>query len=205
MTSQRSIAAIVLAAGGSTRLGRPKQLLAFRGQPLVRRATMAALDAGCGPVVVVVGSSAAPVTAALDGLAVSVVHNAAWASGMGSSLRLGATAVLAAGPGVEGAVVVLCDQPHLSADVLDRLISEWTASARPMAASAYGGTFGPPCCFSREVLQHRFAGIPDDAGAKAVLASDLDAVLHVAWPDGLVDVDTREQWEAIAERDVSTR
>ena len=88
MSPTGSIAAVVLAAGGSTRLGRPKQTLVVDGMPLVRRAAQAAVDAGCVPVVVVLGAEALATRAALSGLDVAPEENPDWPSGMASSIRV---------------------------------------------------------------------------------------------------------------------
>ena len=119
-----NVAAIVLAAGASSRLGRAKQLLVYRGKTLVRRAVEAAGGAGCSPVIVVAGAEpgvAGAVEGRVDaaGVAVVVVHAAEWAAGMGASIRAGIGAV----PGdVDGVLLCLCDQPLVDAGVLRRLV-----------------------------------------------------------------------------------
>ena len=132
------IAAVVLAAGGSARLGRSKQLVVHEGEPLVRRAARAALDAGAEPVIVVLGAHADLVRQALDGLPVSAVVNDAWETGMASSLRIGARAALDAG--CDAVLVTLADQPLVDAPV-------------PNAARAARRTSGSPSrrrsCFAR--------------------------------------------------------
>jgi CTP:molybdopterin cytidylyltransferase MocA/Tfp pilus assembly protein PilF len=192
MTGQ-NVAAIILAAGGSSRLGQPKQLLRIDGQSFVRRTAIAAIDAGCGPIVVVLGAAAPDVAPELDGLPVRVVINDGWAGGMGTSLRAGAAAALVANPSLVGAVVLLCDQPRITAAVVERLVTAWQQGGKPMAACAYDiATFGPPCCFSRNVFD-RFATLSDESGAKALLRADPSAVELVPWPDGRIDIDTPEQ------------
>ncbi len=83
------VAAVVLAAGGSIRFGQPKQLAIFQGEPLVRRIVTAAKDAGCAPVVVVVGADAAEITPVLAGLSVSIIEHPNWSNGLGSSIAVG--------------------------------------------------------------------------------------------------------------------
>ncbi|MEO5719058.1 MAG: NTP transferase domain-containing protein, partial [Chthoniobacterales bacterium] len=85
------IGAVILAAGSSSRLGQPKQLLQYEGQALVRRAALAALDAGCEPVVLILGAAREKIAPTLHGLALTILPNESWERGMGTSLRLGVT------------------------------------------------------------------------------------------------------------------
>ncbi|HUL61253.1 MAG TPA: nucleotidyltransferase family protein [Anaeromyxobacteraceae bacterium] len=185
--------AVVLAAGGSTRLGRPKQLLVLGGEPLVRRAARAALEAGLSPVVVVVGAAADGVRAAIAGLPVAAVENAGWAEGIGSSIRAGIAALARAG--APAAAVVLCDQPRLDAAHLARLAATWRAGAA-IAASAYGGARGVPAVFDASVFGE-LASLAGDRGARAVISRDPARVAEVPFPGGEEDVDRPEDWERV--------
>lgn len=189
------IAAVVLAAGGSTRMGRPKQLLPVRGTSLVRHAVAAARDGGCDPVVVVVGANADAVEAELTGESVRVMRNADWAAGPGTSVRTGVAAVGAA----EAVVVLLCDQPFVDAAHVRRLIGEYGATGRPMAASAYAGEVGVPALFVRSCFADLLALDPA-AGAKRLLARNGDRVAAVPFPAGAVDLDTPADYARLLER-----
>ena len=103
------VGAVILAAGPSTRMGEPKQLLEFSGQSLLRRAASLVLESGCRPVVVVTGANAAASRESLRGLDVNVAENHDWQSGMSSSLRVGVDAI-ASNPKIEAVVLMLCDQ-----------------------------------------------------------------------------------------------
>jgi molybdenum cofactor cytidylyltransferase len=190
------IGAIVLAAGPASRMGRPKQLLPLRGQSLVRRAAQAALDGGCAPVIVVTGAHADAVAAELTGLAIVRAFNPDWSRGMGGSIRAGLAALLAAEPLVDAAVVMVCDQPHLDGAVVRNLVGGWSGGGNPMAASEYGGTVGPPCCFGRGAFGS-LRSIADSDGAKRLLQANPQSVTRIPWPAGSVDVDTREDWQDV--------
>jgi molybdenum cofactor cytidylyltransferase len=177
-------------------MGAPKQLLTLGGQSLVRRAAAAALDGGCTPVIVVTGAHGDAVTADLAGLAIITAFNPDWSRGMGTSVRAGLSALMAAAPQSDAAVVLVCDQPHLDAAVIRKLIAGWTAGGKPMAASEYAGTVGPPCCFDRSRFA-ALAAIADRDGAKQLLLADPQAVTTIAWPDGRVDVDTPQDWQNV--------
>ncbi len=146
---------MILAAGSSSRMGSPKQILQFRGESLLRRAALAALGAGCCPVIVVTGANAELSRRELDGLDVREVFNTRWETGMASSVRRGRRRSARCGRGhadVEAAVFMLCDQPHVTADVISGLVAAHRATGRPVIASTYGGSFGVPALFSRTLF-----------------------------------------------------
>ncbi|GMT98777.1 nucleotidyltransferase family protein [Corallococcus caeni] len=182
-----TVAVVVLAAGGSSRLGQPKQLLRHEGTSLVRRAARNALDAS--PVVVVVlGARRDDVASELDGLTVRCVDNPEWALGQGSSLRVGLRALP---PDVDGAVLMLCDQLRVDAAHLRSLISTFERTHAPIVASAYAGTRGVPALFSRALFPELEA-LPPTGGARGLIARDPSRVVEVALPGGEEDVDTAE-------------
>ena len=145
-----STAAVILAAGASSRMGGPKQILEYGGLSLLRRAALAALDAGCEPVVVVTGAHAELSRRELHDLAVQAVTNAEWRTGMASSLRAGVLHV-ATDPNAETLIVMVCDQPHVSADVLRGLVAAHASTGKPIVACGYAGTLGVPALFARSV------------------------------------------------------
>ena len=138
------IAALILAAGASQRMGRPKQLLEYRGRSLVRHAAEVALASRCRPVCVVVGCGAELVRGEVEAMDVRVVPNPAWPDGMSSSIRAGLLA-LEQGEPVQAVVLMTCDQPLLRAEVLDRLCAvsevgiELSHKSLPAAAKFYAG------------------------------------------------------------------
>src|SRR3954462_4061434 len=114
--------AVILAAGASTRMGQPKQLLPLDGQPLIVRAVEAALQSSAWPVVVVLGANAAAIRPALAKLPVLVAESSAWAEGMAASIRAGVTTIQQFSRALQGVVVALCDQPAFSAAVIHQLV-----------------------------------------------------------------------------------
>ena len=180
------IALILLAAGASARLGRPKQLLAYRGRSLLRHAAEAAVESVCRPVLVVLGAEAERMRPELDGLPVQIFENVDWAQGMASSLCAGLRAVP---EDAEGAVVILCDQPLLTGDVIDALVTACGESRAPVAASEYGGTLGVPALFGRALFPE-LAALTGAEGAKQVILRHAADAARVPFPGGLVDIDT---------------
>jgi molybdenum cofactor cytidylyltransferase len=209
-----AVAVVVLAAGGSSRLGTPKQLVRWRGRTLLRRAAETALECArrpdpsagraggvtavpLGPVVMVLGADAPAMRAELDGLAVRVAVNRRWREGLASSLRSGLRAAIAAsGRGGPAAVLfVTCDQPYVTPSLLRSLVQRFRAGA-PIVACAYAKTLGIPALFGRACFGE-LAGLEGDAGAKRIIERHRDVVRVVGFERGATDVDTRDDRESL--------
>jgi molybdenum cofactor cytidylyltransferase len=201
-SNSMSVGAVVLAAGSSSRMGSPKQTLQFRGESLLRRAARAALDAGCRPVVVVTGAHAELCRRELDGLEVQEVFNASWETGMASSVRAGIEGLVGMDADVAAAVLLLCDQPHVTSDVISSLLAAHQATGRPVIASAYGGSFGVPALFSRALFTEltRLEGM---AGAKAIIQRHCGEARFLPLQEGEVDVDTPDDFSRLMAADDS--
>lgn len=187
--AQRRIAAVVLAAGASTRFGSPKQLADWDGEPLVRRAAQAAIDAGADPVFVVLGADAERVAPALDGMRnVRCLTNPGWKSGLASSLAAGMRAVL--GEAVcDATLVSLADQPLVDGAALASLVAEFGNGHR-LVASSYSGVIGVPALFGREFFEELIT-LTGDAGAGGWLRARLQMVTVVSLKNAALDIDTR--------------
>lgn len=188
------IAALVLAAGASRRMGRPKLLLELGGVPLIRHVVERAQTADVGDVVVVVGPNRAEIAAALAGTRARLVDNPDYATGMASSLRVGLQALA---PETQAVVVVLGDQPFLETAVINRLIATYRASGRPIVVPVYAGQRGNPVLFDRSLFEE-LARQQGDQGGRAVVAADPARVAEVQVPASLPqrDVDTWEDYQA---------
>lgn len=193
-------AIVILAAGASTRMGSAKQLLEYRGKPLVRHAAEMALASKAGAVFVVLGARAPEVGQALEGLPVRTVGNPHWEQGMGASIRAGIGAAQA--EGLEGVVLTLADLPLVTPQILDKLVLEHVATGRPIVASQYCGTVGVPAYFAREFFPHLLALRPDQ-GCKGVILSHAGRTLQIDCPEAAVDIDTPRDYERIVAGQVS--
>jgi molybdenum cofactor cytidylyltransferase len=180
--------ALVLAAGASSRLGRPKQLVEVRGEALLRRTVRITLAAGFAPVHVVLGAEGPACRAVLGGLAVSILENAAWAEGMGSSLRRGMQALAPDAPAV---LLLVCDQPRLSSAALEQLRDLYLSSGARITAARYAGRLGVPAIFARGLFPE-LAQVAGDQGARAILAAHRAEAAALDLPLAAVDVDTAE-------------
>jgi molybdenum cofactor cytidylyltransferase len=190
------IAIVVLAAGGSTRMGRPKQLLQFKAKSLVRRAAETAIEAGGDPVVVVTGNAAEQVVAELRNLKVHVALNPSWDRGMGSSIRVGVETALKLRSTADALIITLCDQPGISSRILRELVQAHIETGKPLCAAAFGETVSPPVLFGREFFDELLS-LPDEAGAKQILLKHSSQLCHVNCPEAACDVDTPSDYEAL--------
>ncbi|HEX8293606.1 MAG TPA: nucleotidyltransferase family protein [Pyrinomonadaceae bacterium] len=193
------VGAVVLAAGSSSRMGRPKQTLPYRGESLLRRAALAALGAGCRPVVVVTGANAELSRRELEGLDVREVFNPLWETGMASSIRAGVEALSRAD--ADAAVLLLCDQPHVTADVISRLVGASRVTASPLVASAYGGDFGAPALFGKALFDE-LTRLEGAAGAKQVIKRHASEAHFLPFDEGEVDVDTPDDFSRLTADEV---
>jgi molybdenum cofactor cytidylyltransferase len=193
----RSIAALILAAGRSSRMGGPNKLLAeIGGRPLVRIAVEEALASQARPVVVVTGHQRERVEAALAGLPVDFVHNARFADGLGTSLRAGIAALPAQSDGV---VVCLGDMPQVDAAMIDRVIEAIDpAKGALIAVPTIDGQRGNPVVWSRRFFPDLMA-VEGDVGARALIVRYAEAVAEVPFSGkaALTDVDTPDVLEAV--------
>ena len=183
------IGAIILAAGASTRLGRPKQLLPHDGQPLVSRAALAALHAGLAPVIVVLGAHAAAIRPALANLGVIVVENISWPEGLGASIRAGIGALDTHAPALAGVLLALCDQPHFTAASVERLLHAFAAPGITIAATNYEKIPGVPALFSSTHFP-ALRKLGGAEGARPVIAAHRANTAVVDLPDLACDIDT---------------
>ncbi len=149
-----TIPAIILAAGGSTRLGQPKQLLRLKNsdETLLERAVRVANEAGATPIFVVLGAHAEAIQHAANLSQCIILLNKEWPEGMASSLRLGIAAAIEQAPAASGALLMVCDQPAISAEHLRRLLASHRAEPEIIAASHYAGRSGVPAVVPRAMF-----------------------------------------------------
>jgi molybdenum cofactor cytidylyltransferase len=203
----RNVGAIILAAGGSSRLGRPKQLLTFHGETLVRRAVRAAAEAGCDPVILVVGAMSDTIRSEIAiresriasswasgvGARTIVVENTEWQNGVDTSIRRGLEQLPES---LEAVVLIACDQPFVDASVIAELIAAYEKTGKPMIASSYADTLGVPALFDHCCFADLLA-LPAGFGAKTLMTTQPNDVAVVAFELGAIDIDTPEDFERL--------
>lgn len=191
------LAAVLLAAGRSTRMGGPNKLLVpIDGKPMVRHAAEAALAAGVAEIVVVTGHMAGEVQRALVDLPVRIVHNPHHAAGLSTSLRAG---IAALGPEIDGAFVLLGDMPRIAARHLQSLAAAFDpAAGRSIVVPIRAGRRGNPVLWGRAFFKS-FRDLAGDVGARHLIGAHPEAVVEVEMPDeaSLLDIDTPEALAAL--------
>jgi molybdenum cofactor cytidylyltransferase len=190
VTQIGNIAAVVLAAGRSTRMGANKLIADVGGKPMVRRVVVAALESAASPVLVVTGHQQAEVRSALAGLDVVFVHNPNYAQGLSTSLKAG---IAAAPPSVAGVLVLLGDMPLIAPGHLDQLIAAFRDRAEVVIVPVHAGKRGNPVLWPRAFFA-AMLGLEGDAGAKRLLATNAGCVREVDLGTDAIflDVDTAE-------------
>jgi len=184
-----SIPAIILAAGASTRLGQPKQLVQYKSETLIERAIRIAAESGATPVIVVLGANRDQISSAIDLERATAIFNPHWEQGIASSIHAGLEAVERLAPASNGALILPCDQLRLTADHLRGLISAFAAQAEPsIAASTYAGALGIPAVFPHAAFPQLLA-LQGDKGARALLLSPPCPLVSIPFAGGEIDID----------------
>lgn len=189
------IAALVLAAGAATRMGRLKQLLPYGGGTLAGYAAAQAIEAGFSPVVVVTGAQSEAVQEAVSIRPVEFVFNPDWQTGMGSSIAAGVQH-LCDRPFV-GVAILLADQPLVTANHLRQLVRAFRERCVQAVTAEYHGTVGVPAIFRRDLFP-RLLSLPGDAGARYVLRDPQVEISRFSLPEAAVDIDTPADLSAIS-------
>ena len=189
------VAVIILAAGNSTRMGHPKQLLVTGGMTLIRQLGVQALSADVGPVVVITGASHSEVQEALDGLGVICVHNPEWAEGIGSSVRTAVKYIQDTQPPLSAVIIMLGDQPFADALLIKKLVDVSHKTGASVVTCDYGDNTGPPTFFGQKHFAE-LLNLSGDQGAKKVVQSHSAAAEYVPFRLGKLDLDTPSDYEA---------
>ena len=194
--SETSCAAIVLAAGASTRLGQPKQLLQMNGESLLHRTIRLAEEGGCAPIFVVLGFEAELMQREIADLDVRVVINPKWQSGMGSSLRSGMEVLMRESQLPQKVVLLLSDQPMLSSEIFLSLVKKSAETDSLIVASSYTDRLGVPAVF-RKQLYPDLQKVEGDKGAREVIQRYRDQTASIDFPKGAIDIDTVQDLELL--------
>ena len=194
-TFERS-AAIILAAGSSSRFGEPKQLLDYHGKPFIRAVAEVALQAVLDPIVVVTGAEHDKISTVLDDLAVNVVHNPNWADGQSSSIQVGVENL---DKNTGSAFFLLADQPHVTPTVIRALVEEHARTLHPVIAPMVEDRRANPVLFDRVTFPALMA-LKGDIGGRGIFSKFPPKYIH--WNDSglLLDVDTPEAYQKLINR-----
>ena len=197
----KKIGAIILAAGSSSRLGKPKQLLIFENESLLEKAIRAVQNADLHQYVVILGGNADEIQSKIDLSSLKVLINHEWSSGMASSMQLGLR-YLIENYNLEAVVLLLCDQPHTNAGILNSIIKRYKEAGKGIIASKYKETFGVPALFDKAYFGEMLS-MKSSEGAKKIIFSHLEDTGSVDFPLGEIDIDTPEDYEKLIDQSLN--
>lgn len=191
------VAAILLAAGSASRMGKQKQLLPYHGKTLVEHAIAQAQLARFEPVVVVVGADAQPIRDKLASLPIAIVENERWLSGMGSSIAAGMGWLREHGIESAAVAILLADQPLVTAAHLAAMRTLFIQSGSAIVAARYRQTLGVPALFKRALFP-ALGSLAGAEGARSLLRDPTHAVAAFDLPEAAVDIDTPADFAALS-------
>jgi molybdenum cofactor cytidylyltransferase len=186
---KHDLAIIILAAGSSSRLGQPKQLLEYNGSTLLRNMLTQASGIPNAEIVVVTGSNNETIEADLKQNAVTICYNKNWEQGMGSSIAIGLKKLLELHPDLKACIFTVCDQPFVTTEVFKDILEQHIQSGKGIIASLYAETLGTPVLFSHTYFE-ALLSLNGKEGAKKIVELNLDDVASVPFDKGAVDIDT---------------
>jgi molybdenum cofactor cytidylyltransferase len=184
------ICGLILAAGGSSRLGRPKQLVKSNEKTLLQLAIENARNITLDEVFVVLGANIEPIATSLKHLPVHLVENEQWQEGLGSSICAGIRAIQQHG-NYDAVLILLCDQLHITAAHLQAILNAFLMQKSGIVATSYGQQTGVPALFDQSYFS-QLAQLTGDTGAKMLLHTNRDILYCIPFEQALIDVDTPE-------------
>lgn len=186
---------IILAAGSSSRMGEPKQLLPFEGKTFLQCTIDAALGSQATSRVVVLGADKDEIKKSFRADTIPVIHNPDWEKGMASTMQKGLN-YLTKYKVPDQVIILLCDQPFVHSGILDALIESQKTTGKGIVACRYSETMGVPVLFTKKYFPEMLA-LKGSEGAKKLIFAHLDDVAEVDFPKGAVDIDTYEDYELL--------
>lgn len=186
---KENINILILAAGSSSRLGQSKQLLEVNGVPLLRKTVLTALATASSRVTVVLGHDFKKHKEVIQDLDIGMLHHIEWQKGMGSSIKAGVSHILKTHADAQAIVILVCDQPYLTAEHLNTLINTHRTSGATIVASAYASITGVPALFDKSLFAELLE-LKDEEGAKKTMEKHARSVVEIAFALGEIDIDT---------------
>ena len=191
--ANEKIGIIVLAAGSSTRMNEPKQLLEFEGETLLRRAVKTAVESIFAPVVVVLGANFNKTKAQIENFPIEICFNENWRSGLSSSIIKGIEKLFEIEPHAAAVMITLADQPFIQPKHLNRFAEAFYESKNRIIAAEYENTIGVPALFAREIFGEFFK-LTGDKGAKAIIKNRRENPATIHLPEAAPDIDTPQDF-----------
>ena len=185
---------IILAAGNSSRLGRPKQLLDYKGKSLLDIVIQAAVDSHCRPILVVLGAYATEIKEQLQHAEIETIINENWKEGMGSSISLGLGTLLNRQEALEQVIIAVADQPFISSQIFHDLIETQQKTNKAIVASKYAQTIGTPVLFCKQYFE-ALLSLKGNHGAKGIVEQHSEDTTAISFESGQIDIDTEQDYQ----------
>ncbi len=196
----QNIAIIILAAGSSSRLGQPKQLLIYQSQSLLQRIVSNVQNVPNVLHAIVIGAKKEVIEEELLNTDITIIFNENWEQGIASSIKAGLTAMMEMNSALEGCLFVVCDQPYITTELLREIITVHTQSGKGIVAAAYADTVGTPVFFSKKYFNDLLL-LSNEEGAKKVIHQHLYDLASVPFLNGEIDIDTQEDYKKLTDAD----
>ena len=192
-----SFAVIILAAGSSSRLGSPKQLLVYSDKTLLQTCIDNAKQINANPVILVLGANKNLIEDHTDTNGVIVTENDNWKNGIASSITVALSALYNTFPDTDCIILMVCDQPFADSTILNKLLLKQKETGKPIVACKYEGTKGTPALFHRSLF-HELAALKGDSGAKVILTKYENESAYISFKAGGIDIDTVEDYKNLS-------
>jgi molybdenum cofactor cytidylyltransferase len=194
--SNDQIGIVILAAGESSRLGKPKQLLRFEGRTLIRRSVESALQSQAGPVLVILGSEYERVRNEIIDLPIETISNSEWKSGIASSIKCFLNKMIQGNRKVSAVIFTLCDQPYVNHETLSKLVLKYRSTGAKIVASEYEETIGVPALFDASLFEE-LMNLTGDSGAKSLIRRYSAEVEIISAPEAAFDIDSLPDYQRL--------
>ena len=191
-----NIGVIVLAAGSSSRLGKPKQLLSYQHKTLLDHTIDVAKNIAVDNLVVILGGNYEVIKENLNSSKVNTVYNPSWEIGISSSIRMGLLTLMESNKLLDGVILTVCDQPFLNSKLLTTMIEKAETTGKSIIASAYAETLGVPMLFSN-IHFNDLITLDGKEGAKTLIKKYKDQVAFVPFEKGEIDIDTASDYDKL--------
>jgi len=190
---------IILAAGNASRFGSIKQLLHFNNKTLLQHVIDEAVNSGAEPVVVVTGANAGEIRKNINNARVEIVYNENWQQGMASGIAEGVRKLITLNNDIENIIIVVCDQPFVTATLFRQLYQRQNEGTEHIIASAYADTIGTPALFTQKYFD-ALLGLTGEEGAKKIIKANTDDVAAIDFPQGAIDIDTEKDYKDLLDQ-----
>jgi molybdenum cofactor cytidylyltransferase len=189
----KNIDLILLAAGESSRLGRPKQLLPMVDKTMIEHLIEEAITSNVANIFVVLGANKDKISEKIKHYNIEALINEEYKSGMSSSIKLGLNYLLKHKRKPDALIIMLCDQPFVSSVIINKIIEKYLATNFPIVNCNYGSSYGPPVLFDQSLFDELLT-MKGMEGAKEVVQQNRNKLTHIYFPQGIKDIDTEEDY-----------